>query len=589
MALNVDSLPGEPEQFQSYLDELKIDELAPLEESLVGRFSGVRDSEGPVDDEKMARLRALTSQIQLVRDERGRRTTAAAQERASHAAAASAAALAELDSLVAGNATKTDNKVETAASEQLNGLASVLAQAMTLAVPQAQAVVAAAGTPGLNRHLMNQSTALPANLRGAQAFAPDPKLQPSRREAVLVASADIPGHARNGTVDGVNGLVDLIGARARMLSVGRNGSPNYVNVAYLKRDHRFRLGLDSNPAEIDQVLTAATDTGALVAAGGWCAPSEVSYDFFNIVCEDGLIDLPTVGVLNRGGFRWPTSPSIADVFADADATWSWTEQQDIDAVDSDSDLKTCSRVPCPDFDEVRAACDGLCITAGNLTDFAYPEMIANYLRLVMAARAHRTNQQIITNLVADSTAVTMGDTGEGAAASILNAVELQAVDYRERYRMCEDAIVEVVLPRWAQGAIRADLANRTGVDSFMAVTNQQIAAWFDQRNIRVQFVADWQAGFTGSPIGAPAAIPTAWPASVQFMLYAPGTFVRGQGLQLDLGVVRDSTLNERNDHTAAWMEDCYAVAMVGHTSRVVTTQISTVGVTGAAVLGAELS
>lgn len=587
MALNVDSLPGEPEQFQSYLDELKTDELAPLEDSLVGRFSEARDSEGPVDDEKMARLRTLTSQIQLVRDERGRRTTAAAQERASQAAAAHNAALAELDSLVAGNAVKTDDRVETAASEQLNGLASVLAQAMTLAVPQAQAVVAAAGTPGLNKHLMNPSTALP-DLRSAQKFAPDPKLQPGRREAVLVASADIPGHARNGTVDGINGLVDLIGARSRMLSVTR-GNANYVNVAYLKRDHRFRLSLDSNPAEIDQVLTAATDTGALVAAGGWCAPSEISYDFFNIVCEDGLIDLPTVGILNRGGFRWPTSPSIADVFADSDATWSWTEQQDIDAVDSDSDLKTCSRVPCSDFEEVRAACDGLCITAGNLTDFAYPEMIANYLRLVMAARAHRTNQQIINQLVADSTAVTMGDTGEGAAASILNAVELQAVDYRERYRMCEDAIVEVVLPRWALGAIRADLANRTGVDTFMAVTNQQIAAWFDQRNIRVQFVADWQAGFTGSPIGAPAAIPTAWPASVQFMLYAPGTFVRGQGLQLDLGVVRDSTLNERNDHTAAWMEDCYAVAMVGHTSRVVTTQISTVGVTGAAVLGAELS
>lgn len=582
MALNVDSLPGEPEQFQSYLDELKIEELAPLEEGLVGRFSEVRDSEGPVDDDKMTHLRTLTSQIESVRSERGRRTTAAAQERAKQATVAQNAALAELDSLVAGNAvSKADSQTETAASEQLNGLATVLAQAMSLAVPQVQqAVVASSGTPGLNKHLLNLSS--------AQQFAPDPKLQPSRREAVLVASADIPGHARNGSVEGINGLVDLVGARARMLSLTR-GTPNYVNVAYLKRDHRFRLSLDSNPAEIDQVLTAATDTGALVAAGGWCAPSEISYDFFNIVCEDGMIDLPTVGVLNRGGFRWPTSPSIADVFADADATWSWTEQQDIDAVDSDSDLKTCSRVPCSDFEEVRAACDGLCITAGNLTDFAYPEMIANYLRLVMAARAHRTNQQIIAGLVADSTAVTMGDTGQGAAASILNAAELQAVDYRERYRMCEDAIVEAVFPRWALAAVRADLANRTGVENFMSVTNQQIAAWFDARNIRVQFVADWQAGFAGSPIGSPAAIPTAWPTSVQFMLYAPGTFVRGQGLQLDLGVVRDSTLNERNDHTAAWMEDCYAVAMVGHTSRVVTTEINTLGVTGAAVLGAELS
>jgi hypothetical protein len=102
--------------------------------------------------------------------------------------------------------------------------------------------------------------------------------------------------------------------------------------------------------------------------------------------------------------------------------------------------------------------------------------------------------------------------------------------------------------------------------------------------VRAQFVYDWQSGFDTDPFGDPDTIATTWPSSIDFLIYAPGTFVRGQGLQLDLGVVRDSVLNERNDHTAAWMEDCYAVAMVGHESRLVTADVCVAGTTGAAEL-----
>ena len=59
----------------------------------------------------------------------------------------------------------------------------------------------------------------------------------------------------------------------------------------------------------------------------------------------------------------------------------------------------------------------------------------------------------------------------------------------------------------------------------------------------------------------------------QHMIYAPGTFVRGNSMSLDLGVVRESVLNSTNDHTAAWAEDCYALLKPGHESRVVTVDI----------------
>src|SRR6185369_4531183 len=105
--------------------------------------------------------------------------------------------------------------------------------------------------------------------------------------------------------------------------------------------------LSADPAEIDEILQMVTNPDALVAAGGWCAPSEISYDFYNIVCEDGMLDLPTVGI-TRGGLQIPTSPSFGDV---ADQIWTWNETQDIAAVTgtAQSGTKPCYRVDCPAY------------------------------------------------------------------------------------------------------------------------------------------------------------------------------------------------------------------------------------------------
>jgi len=568
MALQVDSLPVTAEAFQAYLDELRDEQLTKLDTELTEKFRV--DSEK--DDPDMGNLTNLKSQVDWTRSESAKREAEAAKTRAAEAEVAHKQALAELSASVLGKKSAGTEVLPAPAPSSNTELAEQFAAILSEAFGKTTQNIVAAGNADLNSHVRN----LPLS----QVRTPDSGVLPERREAVIVASADIPGVAKDGKVKGIGQLVTLLGDRARMMSVTR-GKPNYVNVAKLVRDFRYRLNLDSTPDEIDEVLTAATDVGALVAAGGWCAPSEISYDFFNIVCEDGLLDLPSVGVLNRGGFRFPVSPTIADIFADSPSPiWSWTEEMDISAGEGGPQTKSCARVDCPTFDEVRALCDGLCVTAGNLTDFAYPELVANYIRLVMAARAHQTNASVIAQLVAASDAVSMVAGLEGAAASILNSIELQAFDYRERYRMCADAILEAVFPRWALGAIRADLANRGGVN-LLGVTDGMIADWLNLRNIRAQFVADWQSGFTGEPIGAPAVNAVAWPTTVEYLLYAPGTFVRGQGLQLDLGVVRDSTLNATNDHTAAWMEDCYAVATVGHESRIVTTDICTAGLVGA--------
>lgn len=417
-------------------------------------------------------------------------------------------------------------------------------------------------------------------------YAPDAKVHEERSEAVIVASADVPGFAQGGRLENIDALSEAMHRRAKMLPVSRTGDPEPVPVASLEREFTFTLSKDSTPKQINDVLTAAADEEILVAAGGWCAPSEISYDFFNVVCEDGMIDLPTVG-LSRGGVQYPTSPSFGDLVTNDDIVWTWTEGDDIDAVDSASVFKPCVRVECPEFIDRRADCDGFCVTAGNLIDYAYPELISNWLRLVMAIRAKATNARIIDLMLngggsgdAISGSIPVDHSGLlGATTSaLLTSIELSAIDYREKYSMCADSILEVVLPRWANAVIRADLANREGINVF-GVTNGMIADWFNIRNVRVQFVGDWQVRNEGEPGNATPA--TDWPATLDYMIFAPGTFVRGNGMSLDLGVVRDSVLNATNDHTAAWAEDCYALLKPGHESRVVTVDICGSGQIGA--------
>lgn len=417
-------------------------------------------------------------------------------------------------------------------------------------------------------------------------FAPDAKVHEAREEAVIVASADVPGFTQGGRLENIAQLAEAFHKRARTLPVSNTGNPNQYPVASLQREFTFTLNENSTPEQMNQVLEAAADEDVLVAAGGWCAPSEISYDFFNVVCEDGMIDLPTVG-LNRGGVQYPTSPSFGDLASDPGIVWTWTEQDDIDAVDSASVFKPCVRVECPTFVDRRADCDGFCVTAGNLVDYAYPELIANWLRLVMAIRARATNARIIDLMLngggsgdAITASIAVNHTGLlGATTSaLLSSIELSAVDYREKYSMCFDAVLEVVLPRWANAVIRADLANRDGIDVF-SVTDGMIADWFNIRGVRVQFVGDWQVRAAGDPGGATPL--TDWPTTLDYMIYAPGTFVRGNSMSLDLGVVRDSVLNATNDHTAAWAEDCYALLKPGHESRVVTVDICGSGEIGA--------
>jgi len=563
-------------------------ELSNMRDELVAAFDAIyQDGKADIDADGFAKLEVIKTQILAVNTtaEEVATTKQANAERAAALRAAINPVKAEVADDDESGTEAGGDATEVPATEARELVSAgidekVLTASITTAIGETMKAFAGdylKPTTDLNQRV---------RLGTIQQYAPDAKVHEARSEAVIVASADVPGFTQGGRISNIAQLGEAMSRRAKSLPIGRTGNPEAVPVASLEREFTFTLNKNSTPEDMNEVLKAAADEDVLVAAGGWCAPSEISYDFFNIVCEDGMIDLPTVG-LSRGGVQYPTSPSFGDLASDPGIVWTWTEADDIEAVDSSSVFKPCVRVECPTFIDRRADCDGFCVTAGNLIDYAYPELIANWLRLVMAIRAKATNARIIDLMLngggsgdAITASIAVDHTGLlGATTSaLLSSIELSAVDYREKYSMCFDAILEVVMPRWAQAVIRADLANRDGIDVF-GVTDGMIADWFNIRGVRVQFVGDWQVRSGTDPGGATPA--TDWPLTLDYMIYAPGTFIRGNSMSLDLGVVRDSVLNSTNDHTAAWAEDCYALLKPGHESRVVTVDICSSGEIGA--------
>ncbi|MEH0574304.1 major capsid protein [Streptomyces sp. B21-108] len=562
-------------------------DLAELETRAVAEFNRVNELDS-VEPDTLAYAMRLTDDLDRIRGELRVREVRAEQQAALQQSRV-AEQLSQLQARVNG-APAAQAAAEQAPAVDVEAIAAAAARGVTAGM------VALMGERrnGLDPQALARRAT--ASLSETAQHAPAPQV-PTQRLAVT-ASVDIPGVARGEGLTSLAALADVTARKAKSMPITQ-GAPSEQLVASVRNEFSHSVDNRTTRGEMKDLisyLTGPDKQAALVAGGGWCAPSEPRYDFFNIACESGLIDLPTFGV-TRGGVQFPVSPSLADAlgggtaFAGFAATFSntstpflWTEADDIAAA-TGSPTKPCIRVPCPDFDEERLEAYGYCLTAGNLTDDAYPEATANTLRLLMSAHAHVINARLIALMLARSTAatsITGGAATDAAAPRIYNAVGLAATDYRARYGMCIDDVLEVVLPYWARDVIQADLAWKAGVE-LGDIPLSDVNRYFTARNIAVQWVNDWQV--RGASQFGNATKMQAWPTTVDFLIYAAGTFIHGNGMTLDLGVIRDSVLNETNDHTAAWSEEAHLIAKVGHESRRYTVGFNVNGSTSALLTG----
>lgn len=345
----------------------------------------------------------------------------------------------------------------------------------------------------------------------------------------------------------------------------------------------------------NSVTAAEGEPDALTAAAGWCAPSENRYELCSLWDLDGLIDLPTT-TAPRGGINYTPDFTWAQI-NDAAIT-SFTKLTEAQVI-ADTP-KNCTELPCPTFTDRRLDVAVTCITGSFLQSHAYPEVVATWRDGLLTKHAYEVNkdiiQQILTFAPAPVVIPPQGATpapGSGpdtsAASSLLSAIELAAVDMRERSNMSFSRTLEVVLPRWVLAVLRADIARRNAwhADPF-TLANQTIVNWFTTRGVRPQFIRGWQDAQSGLATGpgditAPITPITAFPTTINFLIYPAGAIVLAREDIVTLTNVYDAASLRQNLYTALFTEEAYAPIFPCGEVREYTTSLCPSGATGAQV------
>nr|DAS85248.1 MAG TPA: major capsid protein [Caudoviricetes sp.] len=583
------------------LSDLSAADLGDLRSKAVDAFQTLYAG-GEFTDEDLATLGTLTEGIEALSAEISTREQAAA-ERAAKAAEMAAKVGADKPASEDEDDTPAEEKAEAEsdiaeaeaekkAAEEAEKKAKAAAAdvepaAEVDAAPEGEAVTAAAPRgpiklSGIRRHV---HTPAPAITEETSVEDTTPKAR--------MTVADVPGFAADSDASFEDLAVALdrrlqgfnSGAYAAAARAGRAMSERHSLAVVRKAfDERATVG---SPESADAAMAFAVNEknlpgGSLVAAGGWCAPSETVYDLLEDESRDGLISLPEINV-TRGGIKFTKGPKFADLYAAPSFNFTEAEAkegkyQPTSATDPTNKVgaKPVYHVPCTDFEEVRLSAAGLHIQAGLLQQRGYPELVARTIRGALVAHEHKMSERIIASMETQSTAVSMDSGQIGAAAPILTAIELQVEHYRYAQRLSRSTTLEAVFPYWVRGAVRTDLSRREGVD-LIDVPDSRIDAWFRSRGVNAQFVYDWQA------LGGEAGAFKVWPGSLKFLLYSAGTFVKGSQDVITLDTVYDSVLLGQNDYTALFTEEGYLVAKRGHDARVVTVPLNPNGGTGTGI------
>lgn len=579
-------------------------DVAALQAEAVQSFDEI-SAAGADSDDSLAAVEALADVIDGVKVEQERIDMAGEEKRAKLAALSERVKAAtgsdaegednaDADATVDANADAgTDGPADAGAVDVGEGGGNVDAGAAAeTAAPEA---VAASAAKPVRRVRLSQIERKPVTMPAENTADTKPR-------ATIIASADVAGFGQGQNLS----TSDL----ARAANVKLQGFPQVrvpnqehsVPVASISIPFEEQLTADgkNDQEAIDYAADTSRLEGGSLVAGGWCAPSETLYELGGILADAsaGLVDLPEVQA-KRGGLRFTEGPDYAAIYGDPTFGFIQTEPQSIAGTGFTTATggtvagteKPFYRVPCPEFTDVRAEAVGLGVVAGILANDAYPEVTQEVVEHGLIAHAHRINTRTLNRQATLSGAPIALALGPSATTSVLNAVDIQISDYRYANRMADNAELEVVLPLWAKPVIRADQAVRNGsnVSEALEVTDQKIEAWFRARNARVQWVYDWQDAFSGKVGGFGSAAPiTAWPETIDIMIYKAGTFVRARGEIINVSAMYDTVNLKKNDYHVIFIEEKLLVIKRRWKSRLVRVPLAVNGTVGAAqVLDAQ--
>lgn len=517
-------------ELQSQLDrigELTDDELNELEAKLVEEFDRV-DGEAKTTANVALMQDIANAHDQVVAEQSGR----------SEAAAAAEATANELRSKMHAAGESSDEGDDAGEGEDDKDGADD---------------AAGDGAPALAAGATPQPPARPT----AAAFNRQPQGKP--KATPLTASGRIVAqmHGSNGrqagevieTRDELNKLMVQ-----RINALGR-GSGEKMLVASVVYDYPDDRQLTGDPVRDAEKISAVVNPQAIVASGGICNPVAVDYSLLVQSVDDEPIAaaLPSFQA-SRGGIRFMSTPTFAGVGGAGTAVW--TEATDANPGTATKPVQT---IVCGNEQEVYVDAIPTRLKFGNMQTRFFPEMVDANTQLALANAARIKELYRLNKISANSTTVSSGQL-LGAARDVLATLDQAAAAVCYRNRLKRDTVpLRAFFPDWAKDMFRADFARTYSAnpDDILGVSDAQLESYFSDRKVNVTWFLDGQAAVTGGGVtsgfqGFGAQSNNAplldWPHTMVWFLFPEGSFQRLDGGRLDLGVVRDSTLDSTNDY-----------------------------------------
>jgi hypothetical protein len=336
----------------------------------------------------------------------------------------------------------------------------------------------------------------------------------------------------------------------------RGGTRDFYPVAKteFRFPEEFTLGVGGE-AELDKIRAVSYQflglpEGASIddvfqAAGGICAPPTPFYDVPSFASRERPVRgaLPSFFAA-RGGVSLPSVSTIDR----ADEGVTVIEESE-DAQGGTFSAKSCRRVECATWTETFVGIISHCLEVGTLNARTWPEGIALEEDNQMAAHAGIAEARLLNRIKALSIQPSSYGQPYNGVHGFIYALARAKAAIRNRLRAASGATYTALLPEWVQEFLVADLAAQSQNDD-RYVSLAAVQRFFEQLGVTPVWYKDSPTtgpvqNFTAEVGGTPL---DDFPDNVQWALFINGTFLHLDGGSLELGLVRDSTLNHQNDH-----------------------------------------
>ena len=488
-------------------------------------------SAGDVDAAVLESLTSAADVAESVATELDSRATAEAERQtAADAALARIRAAAGVDADDADDADATDDADDADATDET---ADEIESADETVVDDEPVAVAASSAPRVTRVAARR----PASTRPVA----------STPVGSMVASANVPGVAAGAPITPGQVLQALYDTAAAGRGVSGGGRASVVTASGHVDPSRDLRGLNADAAatRIGQAQADARRQG-LVASGGLCTPGQVVHDSPSAASAARPVrdQMLTRFVADRGVVSITPPVTFASTSAAVDP-WDDAAGETLDAAAAAKHVHT---VTCGTAADHSVTAIPLIVKFGNLLQRFAPERLAGAMNVLEARHARRAEQLLLETLADDAGTVAVTDAQLlGTSRDVLTTLDRAVAAILDRNRLDDSTRFVWGAPRSLRNQIRADLtrAGSGTIDERLAVADAAIAEFFATRGIDPVWLLDTENGgtFAAQADGALAA----WPTTPVSYLYRAGDWLFLDGGNLDIGVVRDSTLNGTND------------------------------------------